>query len=392
MKVVLLLSLVLGLLGTGCKKNETNSGGNSSTPTIPTVTTANESVVTSNSLTTGGNVTSDGGSAILARGVCWRSINSAPTINDTKTVDGVGTGTFSSVISGVSPFTAYYVRAYATNAVGTAYGNEIVVLTKPGLVLSVTDVYEENNIRKCDLQISIKGFSDPSSLAVTQTGVCWGKSQNPTTADSKVLSGPVSVIYTRFTLTLFFGINSTYYIRPFATTSAGTTYGNQVTYTTGVDIGLSHEGGIIFYIDNTGQHGLVAAPTDQGTAVPWAPGNLFTTVTNASSYTDGVGNTTKIITKYGASGSYAAKLCKDYRGGGFTDWYLPAADQVFRMKIHQDVIGGFHGSAFLANYYYWSSSENNYFSAWGYELNPRYTTVSAFDKSNLLYVRAIRNF
>lgn len=392
MKVVFFLSVVFCLVGIGCKKNDGSGNANSNTPNIPTVTTTIESAVTSSSLQTGGTVTSDGGSAILTRGVCWRSTTSLPTIADTKSIDGAGTGTFSSTISGLIPFTGYYIRAYATNANGTGYGNELFVLTREGLVLSVTEVYEENDLRKCDLQISVKGVSDASSFGVTQTGVCWGTSKNPTIADSKVTSGPLSALYTHFVLTLSFGINSTYYIRPFATASNGTTYGNQVTYTTGVDIGLSHGGGIIFYVDNTGQHGFIAAPTDQGAAVPWAPGNLFTTVTNASSYTDGAANTTKIIAKYGTGGFYAAKLCKDYRGGGFTDWYLPAADQVYTMKIHQDVIGGFHGSAFLNNYYYWTSSEENYFRAWVYDLNPRYSTVSAAEKRGTYYVRAIRNF
>jgi hypothetical protein len=71
----------------------------------------------------GGNITSNGGASITARGVCW-SISQNPTISDNHTSDGSGTGTYSSNITGLSPVTKYYVRAYSTNSAGTAYGNE----------------------------------------------------------------------------------------------------------------------------------------------------------------------------------------------------------------------------------------------------------------------------
>jgi hypothetical protein len=89
--------------------------------TIPTVTTAAASAITSTSASSGGNVTNDGGAAVTARGVCW-STSSNPTTSDSTTSDGSGTGSFASSITGLSHVTTYYVRAYATNSVGTAYG------------------------------------------------------------------------------------------------------------------------------------------------------------------------------------------------------------------------------------------------------------------------------
>lgn len=80
--------------------------------------------ITYSSATSGGNITSDGGLEITVRGVCWsRSQN--PTINDSKTEDGSGSGLFSSTVTGLTPNTTYYLRAYATNSDGTAYGNEL---------------------------------------------------------------------------------------------------------------------------------------------------------------------------------------------------------------------------------------------------------------------------
>jgi hypothetical protein len=382
--------LVSAAVLVGCKKND---GGSSSTPKTPILTTTTESAITSSSAKSGGTITSDGGSTITARGVCWSDVNAYPTIADTKTNDGVGTGAYTSAVTGLKPYDAYYVRAYATNGNGTGYGNAILFLTLPGVTVKTGEVYVDNHKRLCRTEITIHGFNTPNAPTVTQTGVCWGKSQNPTIADTKMTSGPVTDIFALYINGgLLFDINSTLYIRGYATTSTGTIYGNQVTYTTGVDIGLGTGGGIIFFVDNTGQHGLVAALTDQGTRIPWAPGNLYTTATTATSSSDGAANTTKIISKYGNSGSYAAKLCRDYKGGGFTDWYLPASNQLDYMKTQQDLIGGFPSPVFLTNYFYWSSTENNYFRAWRHDTNPNYFLVDAIEKNTLCSVRAIRAF
>jgi len=80
--------------------------------------------ITYSSATSGGNITSDGGLEITVRGVCW-SKSQNPTINDSKTEDGSGSGLFTSTVTGLTPNTTYYLRAYATNSDGTAYGNEL---------------------------------------------------------------------------------------------------------------------------------------------------------------------------------------------------------------------------------------------------------------------------
>ena len=98
-----------------CEDNAVNA-------TLPTVTTSPVSCYNGNGAT-GGNVTDDGGAEITARGVCW-STNPNPTIADNHTSDSVGIGTFNSVITNLTPNIVYYVRAYATNVKGTAYGNE----------------------------------------------------------------------------------------------------------------------------------------------------------------------------------------------------------------------------------------------------------------------------
>jgi uncharacterized protein (TIGR02145 family) len=114
----------------------TNSQGTSYGPPVsfttlapPTVTTASITGLTQTFATSGGNVTASGGVNVTARGVCW-STSSNPTIDlSTKTTDAAGTGVFTSSITGLTLNTTYYVRAYATNSVGTDYGNQVSFLT-----------------------------------------------------------------------------------------------------------------------------------------------------------------------------------------------------------------------------------------------------------------------
>lgn len=95
---------------------------------VPVLTTTAVTDITQTTVKSGGNITSDGGSAVTARGVCW-STDPDPTISDNKTTDGAGTGEFISNITGLMPNTTYYVRAYATNSNGTGYGSVLSFTT-----------------------------------------------------------------------------------------------------------------------------------------------------------------------------------------------------------------------------------------------------------------------
>ena len=106
-----------------------NSGGG--TAFLPTVTTNTVSSITTTSATCGGNVISDGGTTVTARGVCW-STSQNPTVSNSHTTNGSGTGSFISSLTGLTANTTYYVRAYATNSAGTAYGNEVSFTTTNG--------------------------------------------------------------------------------------------------------------------------------------------------------------------------------------------------------------------------------------------------------------------
>jgi len=105
------------------------------TATIPAVTTARITAIKSSSAVCGGTVTSDGGAAVTARGVCWGP-DPSPTIAGSKTIDGTGTGSYTSLLGGLTADATYHLRAYATNSAGTGYGDEYIIKTP----ISVTDI------------------------------------------------------------------------------------------------------------------------------------------------------------------------------------------------------------------------------------------------------------
>lgn len=113
--------LILSFLTLSCSSNDDSDNSNATLPTL--TTTAITSIETTTAIS-GGIISSDGASNVTSRGICW-STNTNPTTADSKTSDGTGSGTFVSNLTGLLPNTTYYVRAYATNSVGTAYGNQV---------------------------------------------------------------------------------------------------------------------------------------------------------------------------------------------------------------------------------------------------------------------------
>ncbi len=196
---------------------------------LATLTTTAGSDITNSSALSGGNITSDGGGGITERGVCW-STAPGPTIAGSKTSDGTGTGIFASNITGLSPSTMYYVRAFATNEAGTAYGNQITITTlDPDPVLpSVTTssiTSKTHNSASGGGNVTSEGYA-----TVTERGICWSTSANPTTSDSKLNSGTGSGTYTISITGL--SPSTTYHVRAYAINSVGTAYGDDVSFTT----------------------------------------------------------------------------------------------------------------------------------------------------------------
>jgi hypothetical protein len=125
------------MIVSGCNKKDDDN--NTPASQVPVLTTGVVSNIAQTTAISGGNVTSQGTSAVSVRGVCW-SISANPLTSDAHTTDGSGTGIFTSSLAGLTPNTPYYVRAYATNGSGTAYGNLLNFTTQPGTGGPVTDI------------------------------------------------------------------------------------------------------------------------------------------------------------------------------------------------------------------------------------------------------------
>ena len=205
-----------------CKKKVTEE--------VPSLVTINVTDITSTSITTGGLVFSSGGDSVSSRGICL-STEPSPEITDIKTNNGVGTGSFTSTVSGLMPGTNYYLRAYATNGVGTGYGNQFAITTK-GELLSLTTAA----ISSLTSTTAVSGgnITGDAASSITSRGVCWSITPVPTITDSKTSDG--SGLGTFSSSLSGLALGTTYYVRAYATNSTGTIYGNELTFKTVCDL------------------------------------------------------------------------------------------------------------------------------------------------------------
>ena len=139
-------------------------------PVLPILTTNVVSDITRTSAVSGGNITSNGGAFITSSGICW-STSQHPTSAGPHTTDGPEIGSFSSSMSGLTPGTTYYVRAYAINSVGTGYGNEISFTTVP----LTTPIVSTNAILSITSSSASSGgnITNNGGYPITARGVCW---------------------------------------------------------------------------------------------------------------------------------------------------------------------------------------------------------------------------
>jgi hypothetical protein len=244
---------------------------------LPIVSTKDITAITAHTATTGGIISSDGGIPVTASGVCFGTTPN-PTLTGDHTTDGKPTGSFTSLLTGLTEYTQYYVRAYATNSSGTSYGNEVVFSTVPYVV------------------------------------------------------------------------------------------------------GLHYGGGVIFYVDGSGYHGLIAAESDCGDA-PW--GCVCAGIATSSAIGTGQANTAAIIAGCGESG-IAARLCDELVVGEFDDWYLPSVDELYQLSLQNSFVGGFVPT------WYWSSTQPD--ACFAYFVVIYTNWVDYAIKNQWHRVRAIRAF
>ena len=196
-------------------------------PAFATLTTNVATSVTNITAISGGNITSDGGTPVTARGICW-STSPNPTVTNDSTRNGVGTGAFTSNISNLLGSTTYYIRAYAINTTGIGYGNQITfttpVPTPPSLTTTAASSITSVSVETGGTILNNGG------APITARGVVWDTLQNPVLTKNKSINGSINNIF----LDTIRGLagSSVYYVRSYATNSAGTAYGNEVSFTT----------------------------------------------------------------------------------------------------------------------------------------------------------------
>ncbi len=197
----------------------TNSG-------LPVVST-DEPVSTSTSITITGVVKEDGGFPITERGICYSTSSSEPTTSDSKVQSGSGNGAFTATITGLSPKTKYYLRAYAINQNGTSYGESRNKTTTSGLPSVITNESYESGL---DYLVISGSASSESSAPITRKGVCWSINSNPSVNDGVVVANTSTASFSCRIDGLQSG--TTYYCRAFAENSYGIVYGSYYSFTT----------------------------------------------------------------------------------------------------------------------------------------------------------------
>ena len=195
---------------------------------VPTITTTNPaSNISYTSATVGGSVVADGGLEVSERGICYSTLAN-PTIDNIKIASGKGLGSFSIDLTGLTNNTTYYVRAYAINQKGVAYGEEISFITIEILLPTITTT-EAINIFNTSAVVG-GNITNDGGGEVTDRGVVYHTSPNPTISNTKIANGNGTGAFTCNLTNLQSG--TTYYARAYAENVNGVAYGQEISFTT----------------------------------------------------------------------------------------------------------------------------------------------------------------
>jgi uncharacterized protein (TIGR02145 family) len=334
---------------------------------IPTISTLPVSQITDNSAVSGGNVTDDGREGVSARGLVW-SLNEQPTIgsNNESTSEGSGMGMFSSTMSGLSPNTNYYVAAYATNSEGTAYGNQISFTTNASLPSLTTQSVDYITIVSAQVDAVV---TNNGGATLTAVGLCWDIKPNPIIALNTKTYSPGGSLFPFTTVISRLKPGTTYYVRVYATNSAGTAYGNELSFTTKPLISLINYNTNLTYGSVSDIEGNIYKTIIIGTQT-WMAENLKTIKYNNG---DLIGTTIpdtlnlyhindpkyqwayngdeSLVPVYGRL--YTWYAVSDSRNICPVGWHVPAFGEwtILRDYLGQDVAGGKLKESGLAHWY-----------------------------------------
>lgn len=311
---------------------------------LPQISTNSVNEITANSATSGGSIISNEGAEIFEKGICWNTTG-APLKSEFNTEEGSGNQGFLSYLTGLTSFETYYVRSYATNTAGTGYGEELNFKTEPQAAIVSTKVASF-------IDYSSFGTGGVANVGGKETieerGVVYGKNASPTKSDNFIVSGSGTG---DFSVTLINLEETLYYFRAYAINEAGINYGTELSRTKHVDF----EG-----------NKIAVMPTTSGAVsfVNFSEDSQYAPI--AISGSDGQNNTTQLISRFG-SDAQAAYMCDTLSAYGYTDWYLPARDELNKLYENKESLGS---SVMEAQY--WSSTERNsdwYAAGWAQDFS-----------------------
>jgi uncharacterized protein (TIGR02145 family) len=307
-------------------------------PLMPVVTTTDVTEISYTTAKSGGALTNNGGATITSQGICW-NIAPDPTITNSKTADSGESESFISNMTQLEPNTLYYVRAYATNKAGTGYGNQVsfttIKIEVP--VLTTTSITEIGQVSA----LSGGNITDDKGSVIIFRGVCWGTENNPTTSNNKTINGTGVGNFTSKLIGL--ASNTTYYLRAYATNSAGTGYGNELSFKTNI---ITDIDGNIYNAVTIGsqiwmKENLKTTHYNDGTAIPLVTDNNAWINVRSPAYCWQSNDSATYKATYGALyNGYTAltgKLCP-------VGWHVPSNDEWI---ILSDFTGGLSGGGKL---------------------------------------------
>jgi hypothetical protein len=343
----------------------------------PIVASVNVNDVTNTSANFQGEVLDNGGSDITERGFLL-CLDKEDLSSCQKFIIPGNIGAYRLVVTNLKTQVPYYMRAFATNKKGTAYGAAIPFTTGDYTyasvkTVSVTDIALHGAVLTGNV-------SSEGNTPVTEKGFCVSIVPNPTVNNLKfpvaIGKGPFSYYLANLTE------NKTYYIVAYAINTKGIVYGDPIAFKTRssipapivepsnpvdpnaptvntLKIGDFYQGGIITYFFKESdpgfvrgeQHGFVVSPEDVAKSTYWGCPGLSIIKARTEYIGAGKANSAEIVRMCGTLNS-AARLCANYSYGGFTDWFLPSKDELNQIYLQADVIGGIDKTDL-----YWSSTE-----------------------------------
>jgi TonB-dependent SusC/RagA subfamily outer membrane receptor len=246
----------------------------------------------------------------------------------------------------------YHYRVIATNSFGSTLGKDFQFETRGEAPSAETGKATETTSESAKLNGFVNAHFLPTDITfeygtTTEYGNSIKVSQDPVNRNTHVLvNAEISGLK----------YSTTYHFRIVARNELGTTYGQDETFKAEYVIGDYLKGGYVFYIDETGEHGLLCAPSDQSTTAVW--GDCMPEGAASRAVGTGNQNTTDIITGC-STPETAARLCHDLEMNGYSDWFLPSVNELYLMytNLYEKGLGDFQRT------YYWSSTQDK-FGAW----------------------------